>query len=831
MIRVTKYSNGLWIAVSVVIVVLGVLNLNMSQPALIQTTVGTTTVDIDSNKSWILPFSDCPTITWHIEGVTALYVDGEGRIGSDSMAFCPQINQTSLEFEVVDQNNIARIYKLKLHYWLDDLLYALSFAGIIFAGMAVVYFLAFSDITRKPPIGFSLFLLVSLSVGVGGARNNTVSLPVIDTQQDNAVIYFSAETNHTLFPEECIEIRWQVVNAERVFINDSEHPLQGETEHCEQDGDVAQLRINDSDEIYGIPLSFLFPHLPNTSWYAVLSVIALLSCALIYLPLIWQIVYRGWQAGHRQDFVVAGSLFVLALILYLPFGWSQVGHWEEWVIKAYIEGMPNDWLDNELRTRLFVIVPHTLAHILTPNSFLGYNVIHMMMFFGKSLFLYGILRKLNLPLGLAFVVSALFMVYPVNSAIMSLRSFPMQFSAVSLLLAGYLILHVRGYPSRLGIVGVWLALLFSVGSNESGYLIILIVPLLWLMLERRLNWKILNMMALWWMMPALRLAFTFGLLAIGRGFYLSGNLDSMAGTPLERLMPILRALGNSYNATYPKGWTEAISTLSSPDYLLWSVVGTLVVGFTVWWLVRKGEETLSIRQNIVLMGGGFLFLIPAVGVMISLDFYRNDTWRVFFYAPISGAIVVIGVVWLVVNCISSQTLRHRVMLVLVGIIFVPSLNRALNQHDLFVNQAIAKEAFFSALIEQAPAIDPSAQVVIVSDLSLDELRSVGLHELVRRDMFSSALYLLYDSVPPEYVFVCVMDDSCTANDDNLTIVFPFREIPYDGLVIYHLDNDLRLTLQGTLKGLLGFPEDVANYQPMMLIDSDAPLPDGVGLFQ
>jgi len=824
MTRLKKHSDWLWLLASVVLVILGLLSLSNSQSTNTQVSAGTTTVDISSDKTWLFPLADCPQITWQIDGISALYVNGDGRIGADSMEFCPQVNQSSVEFEVVDQNNISRNYSLRIHYWLDELLYVLTFAGLGFAGIASLYFIVMSDITRKPPIGFSVFLLVSLSIGVGVVRNNVPSSPTLDIQHGDRSIYFSADYSQALFPEECIAIHWQVVNADSVVVNGIEQPVSGMSQHCQQDGNVAQLQVNGSDSLYEIPLHFLFPHLPNTSWYALLSVASLILCVLIYLPLLVQTIYhRGWQAGHRQDFIVVASLLLLAMVLYLPFGWSHVGHWEEWVIKAYIQGMPNDWLDNELRTRLFVIVPHTLAHILTPNSFLGYNLIHMMMFLGKSLFLYGILRKIGLPLLLAFLVSALFMVYPVNSAIMSLRSFPMQFSAVSLLLAGYLILQVREHPSRLGIIGVWLALLFSVGSNESGYLIILIAPLFWLILERRVNWKTINLTAIWLIMPAVRLAFTYGLLATARGFYLSNDLDSMAGTPLDRLNAILGALGNAYSETYSRGWIETINILSTPDYLIWSVIGAGIVGFTALLLMRHDEIVLSIRQHILLIMSGFFFLIPAIGVLTLLDFYRNDTWRVFFYAPISGAVVVIALLSLLVTRISSKSKRHGMMLIIIGIIFIPSVSRALNQHDFFVKQAIAKEEFFRSFVAQAPAIESSAQVIIVSDLTLDELPSIGLHELIRRDMFPSALYLLYDKEPPAYVFVCVMDDSCTVNDDGLTVTFPFRVIPYDELIVFHLDTNLTLTLKETLDGLSGFPETPDTYQPLEYIDVNAPV--------
>lgn len=814
-------NNGLvWVGLTVILLVIVTTSILIAPPPHIETSNGETIVNISADKSWLIAPGACTTITWQIEGISALYVDGEGKIGADSMDYCPVVNAPSPLFEVVDTNGITRSYRILIHYLLDEILYALSFAGIAFAFCAVIYYLIHPDLSQRPPLAFSVFLLVALSLTVGLLRHTASPAPLLDTQEGDTIVYLKADVSRAFFPEECIPLTWHVLNAEQVTINGVEQALQGTSQHCQPDGDRAILEISRSEGsplTYELPLQFTFPHLDNTSWYAVLSLISLIACAGIYLPLAFQISRKAWQSGNRYDFIVAGSLLLLAIILYLPFGWSHVGHWEEWVIKAYIEGMPNDWLDNELRTRLFVIVPHTLAHILTPNSFAGYNLIHTLMFFGKSLFLYAILRKLHLPLLTAFFISALFMVYPVNSAIMSLRSFPMQFSAVSLLGAGYLILYLRENPSRLAMAGIWLALLFSVGANESGYLIILIAPLFWLALERGPNWKVLNLTAIWYMMPAVRGAFTFGLLATGRGFYLSGDLDSMAGTPLDRLQPILRALGNTYQLTYPAGWQEAFSTLSTRHFLLPSIIGAGLIVVTGWYLYQYESTRLTLRQTIALIGAGLIFMIPAVGVMISLDFYRNDTWRVFFYAPISGAVVIVGLIVLVTDRIPADNIRKYGYLIIIGLLCIPAFNRALNQHSYFVDQAIAKEGFLRALVEQAPAYDPATQFIVISDIALADLPPTGLHEFVRRDMFASALYLLYDHQPPQYVYLCVMDDSCTTDDDHLTVIFPYREIPYSELVVFHLKSDLSVTRIDSLDRLSSFPDDIADYQPQQWI--------------
>ena len=65
------------------------------------------------------------------------------------------------------------------------------------------------------------------------------------------------------------------------------------------------------------------------------------------------------------------------------------------------------------------------------------------MFWGKMILLYGILRQVNVSPLLAFMATLLFLVYPVNSGLMSLRSYQMTFSKLALLAAVYLAFDFR----------------------------------------------------------------------------------------------------------------------------------------------------------------------------------------------------------------------------------------------------------------------------------------------------------------------------------------------------------------------------------------------------
>ena len=102
----------------------------------------------------------------------------------------------------------------------------------------------------------------------------------------------------------------------------------------------------------------------------------------------------------------------------------------------------------------------------------------------------------------------LFMVYPVNSGLMSLRSFPMQFSMLSLLVAVYLVLDYPKNPSGWHLLGIWLSLIFNITSNESAYAIDpVIVPLLWWLRRQRRSWRNFNLTVIWYLFPTAKIAY------------------------------------------------------------------------------------------------------------------------------------------------------------------------------------------------------------------------------------------------------------------------------------------------------------------------------------
>ena len=147
----------------------------------------------------------------------------------------------------------------------------------------------------------------------------------------------------------------------------------------------------------------------------------LVLAGLVFIPLVFEYCRQGIRKRLRADFLVIGVFVVFILLLYLPFGFDSIGQYEEWVKRAFLEGRPSR-MDREVLLRFFVLYPDTFADTLSTNSFTGLHLLNFLIYGGKLTLFYVILRRLGVDRLSAFVTTIVFMVYPVNSSLMSLRS-------------------------------------------------------------------------------------------------------------------------------------------------------------------------------------------------------------------------------------------------------------------------------------------------------------------------------------------------------------------------------------------------------------------------
>ena len=512
---------------------------------------------------------------------------------------------------------------------------------------------------------------------------------------------------------------------------------------------------------------------------------------LIYIPLIVQTAQRNLKNKARSDFIVIGGFFAFILLLYLPFGFESIGHKEEWVIHAYLEGR-SSWLEREWVARFWSAVPHTLAYVISSESFVGYHLVNLVMFWGKLVLLYGILRQLKAAPLYALLMTMLFMVYPVNSGLMSLRSLPMQFSMISLLAAVYLMLDYQKKPSHLRLPGIWLGLIFNVASNESAYVIILVIPLLWCLRGRKLTWKNVNLTAIWYIFPACKAAYLLLLLSTNQSFYrneLFNSVLDLRGVGSSAFDVLTRQMMGVYRHTFVDGWQEAWTAIGQNTYTALTLVMLTLVGGIAWYLSRTKDMDAfpSIRQIGIWLGGGLLFIMPAVGVLIWIEQYSGNLWRLYFYVPVGAALAIFSLIALLAKSIASSRFRNAVLIMLCLILMFPALSRLILQHEHFVKSANSKAALLHNVLEIAPRIRPGTILILMAEMSLGEFEATDLVAYSGYGVVNSIFHILYQPHPPVHAALCLQGPWCSYPRD-------FLLQSSDDFIKKHLPNILLLKI-------------------------------------
>lgn len=481
-----------------------------------------------------------------------------------------------------------------------------------------------------------------------------------------------------------------------------------------------------------------------------LQVAGVILAGVTFLPL----AFRAMRTSRpKADLIVIGFYLVFVLMLYLPFGFAYIGQWEEWVIRGFLEGMPTVVYQVGLSIRFWAAVPHTLATIINSESFLGFHLVHILIFWGKLVLLYGIFRQLRISPLYAFLTTILFMVYPVNSELLSGRSLPNQFSVVSLLAAIYLVFNYQSNPNRLSLAGIWLGLLFNVASQETAYVIIAIVPLKWLLSSRLASWQNFNLTAIWYVIPAFKLAYLVLLSATGQSYYASDIFDKLSvlrGVGPSIFEVLTKSLFGVYRHTFIEGWQDALTALGQSSYLIYTLLMLALVGGLGWYLSLSQDSGAfpSRRQVGNALLSGLLFIVSAVGVLIWIDRYSGDPWRMYFYVPIGAAITVFSLIILATMPISNSRYRTAAIVVLCLLLMFPALSRLLLKHERLASSADNKAIVLHNVLEIAPKIGPDTHFMLVTNMTAGELRALGIFELIRGDMVNSAFYVLYTDQSP-----------------------------------------------------------------------------------
>ena len=556
------------------------------------------------------------------------------------------------------------------------------------------------------------------------------------------------------------------------------------------------------------------------------QVFGLVLAGLVFIPLVIQETWKGVKRGAWADFIVIAAFMIFVLLLFLPFGFESIGQQEEWVLWAYLEGRPSR-MSQEVLVRFWLLVIYPLANAISSDSFAGFHLVNLFQFWGKLVLLYVIFRQLKVSPLTAFIMTMLFVVYPVNDLLMSSRSYLVALSMLGLMAAISLVLiHLRK-PSRLRLVGILLALLLNVGSYEAGYAFILVVPISWWWHSPRLTWRNVNMTAIWYLMPTAKLLYVLILSGASLQYYGTQYISRFVEqqrSALEHVSHYSGIIGNVYRQTFVYGWQEAFGTLGQNLWIAPTLVSIVLVAAVSLYLMRGAKPTMfpSRRQLGVWLVSGLLFVMPSIGVLMWFEKYQRELWRMYIYVPIGAAAAVISFLLLILSSIKRFRLRQAIFICLCLLLMFPAVSRLYVQHSYFVNSANAKAKVLLQIVEQAPSLDSKARLMLVTDMAFNDLDAAGIRELWT-NMFDSAVFMLYQEVRPKVAFLCVLGERCSTDDIDVREKYLKNGTDYSDFVMFRLYDDLSVELLRQLPPEL---DDGQNdtYDPEPLIDASAPIP-------
>jgi hypothetical protein len=553
----------------------------------------------------------------------------------------------------------------------------------------------------------------------------------------------------------------------------------------------------------------------------------------------------GWSRRIPLTPVACAALAALVVTLWLPFGWKVTGLYEEWLIMSGGDmGNPVRMLYQPYASasyRPLTLAPYIFGYILTPGSFLGFNIIFALWALGKGVAMYALVRRLvpHNP-ALAFVSGALLVVYPADDALLTLRTTNVH-AGVFLFVIALNLLIVAWQRFRWStLLAMVVAEGIALATYDGGILLSLCGPVLLLLLRPRIDKRVVTVAALWW---GVSVSFLFHLILTLRdpGSYVAQLLagSAMGKTDVGELLRSWgRSMARAYIRTFGTGWYDALRGLDWQDpYLHLSAALTIFVLIPAIWLhTRQAEETkeaVDIKGYVVLSCLGVIAVAPGFAMYLPTE-WRNSNWRVFLYSSI-GAALAVGVACFLFARLFGQWQR----LVFVGLtsaLIGTATVHALAQHRVYFEYSQRQQQILADIISVAPGLKPETTVLLIDRTPTAASKAWSMCTVVSNCLEWALRYIYADHTlramycAPGYRPRNQFSEECQFESHGVTVPYvhavlkeemhPFS--PYASLVVF--ENSARgLTV---LEDISGYQVEArANgYDPDRRIDASSPIP-------
>ena len=135
-------------------------------------------VDLRADRAWVFLPGKCVTVSWNLEGIQSLYINGGGKIGWGEEKFCSSLEATSPIFEITAANGETRSYSLGVHYLPADVIHSLALMALLAPFVAAIYYLAFSAFGTADSVEYHT---VAYGCHVVFALSDSSILPRVDS--------------------------------------------------------------------------------------------------------------------------------------------------------------------------------------------------------------------------------------------------------------------------------------------------------------------------------------------------------------------------------------------------------------------------------------------------------------------------------------------------------------------------------------------------------------------------------------------------------------------------------------------------------------------------
>jgi hypothetical protein len=416
---------------------------------------------------------------------------------------------------------------------------------------------------------------------------------------------------------------------------------------------------------------------------------------------------KNMKSSRQTDYIVASCFAILALVVFLPQGFSQLPTAETWFLA-------NNAIHTNF-TQILHVKPRMFLHFfwyvvmaVNDHSFVHINLLFPVLFFLRAWLFFFIVRRLwPGHTAVAFAAAAMFAYHPADIGYFWFCTVSIMMAlVVALGCVALLLVYWQGGPTWL--LAPMVALQTCVLWGYEGFIpALLVAPMTLYILPTQSNRKALPVLALWSVMPCM-------------WFFYMTVAAGASGSRAHKLfvfdLPhVLEGLTFGYQWVLLQSWTKAAQI--TPSYLEFVLAGIagIVVGSVSLRLARKQEEHDVNRRAwlaVIFVALVLLFLARIPFVLTPLYLAKG---RAMFLAGASGALVTSAFCWLL--SVRFGSYRPIVFSIMVGILVSFTVLHGIANRNRFTAVGTKRGIELARILEAAPRVKPNT--VILVDLESD----------------------------------------------------------------------------------------------------------------